>query len=167
MRLIRPWRNMLLTVHIATAAGAIGADLGLLAMGMAVLSGTDPAAIYPAAHLVASSVMAPLAIAAVVTGLWLGLGTSWGVLRYWWTAIKLVISVALATALILVLIPSLAASADAALSGTAFADARRVLLAVTPIVATSLLLVNVVLAVFKPGWRLRGLVAADAAESRQ
>ncbi len=75
------WRNFILTIHIVASVGVLGADLALLALGAAGLRGAAAPTVYPAAHLLGSRVVAPLAVVALTTGILLGLVTRWGLLR--------------------------------------------------------------------------------------
>jgi hypothetical protein len=159
--LAAPWHKLLLTLHVATTVSVLGMDLVLLALGIASLGGADPRTIYPAAHLVGAWLVAPLAVLALGTGLLLGVLTPWGVLRYWWVAIKLMITLVLTGVVLLVLVPRLGALAIA-VTGPAprlLTIGERVPLVVAPAIASTLLLVNVALAVFKPKWRLRAVAA--------
>jgi hypothetical protein len=145
------WRTALLAVHIVTSVGAIGAALVLLAFGVAGMGGADPRTVYPAAHLVEAWVVAPLAVLALGTGLVQALLFRWGLVRYWWVAIKLAITAVLTAVVFLVLEPGLAAAASA----ESLTDAQRTRVALFPAIALALLVVNVVLGLSKPGWRLR------------
>lgn len=150
-----PWRKPLLAAHVATTVAVLGADLALLALGLASLGGADPRTIYPAASLVGARVVAPLAVLALGTGLLLGALTPWGLLRYWWVTIKLAITAALTGLVLLVLVPALGAAAAAATAPDPGAGGARLPLVVAPAIASALLALNVALAVYKPGWRLR------------
>lgn len=171
MTLPRPWRESLLSVHVAASVGVLGADLTLLTLGIAGVGGADPVSIYPAARLVGAWLVAPLALVALVTGLALGLLTPWGLFTYWWVTIKLAIVVALTGAVLFVLVPALGATADAVSEPTprALDLGERLPLLIAPAVASTLLAVAVVLAIFKPGWRLRssGPARADAPRHTQ
>jgi hypothetical protein len=157
-----PWRTPLLTVHIVTSVGAIGAILVQLALGIAGARGADPRTVYPAALLVEVWVIAPLAVLALGTGLALALWSRWGLARYWWVAIKLTITAVLTVVVFLVLVPSLAATAAA----ESLTDAQRTRLALFPAVALALLVVNVVLGLTKPRWRLRPEHKSDPLPAR-
>ena len=150
------WRAPLLTVHLVTGVGAIGAALVLLALGIAGVRGADPRTVYPAAHLVEAWVIAPLAVLALSTGVALALLSRWGLVRYWWVAIKLAITAVLTAVVFLVLEPSLAAMAAA----ESLTDAQRMRVALFPSVALALLVVNVVLGLAKPRRRLRSKLPA-------
>jgi hypothetical protein len=149
------WRKGLLSVHIAAAVGALGTDAALLALGISGAGDADPETVYPAASLIGSWLVAPLAVTALVSGLLLGLLSEWGLVRYWWVTIKLAITATLVVVLLSVLLPALQDAADTATAGGELADADRGPLVAGPVVAVTLLALNVVLAVFKPGWRLR------------
>ena len=155
-------RRLLLSIHILTTLGVFGADLSLLVLGLASLSGTAPQAIYPAASLVAANLVAPLAIGSLATGLLLALRSPWGLLRYWWVVVKLAITASLTAVVVLVLVPRLnAAATTATLSGAAPAS-----LALPAGAASVLLAVNAFLGVYKPSWRLpRWFAPAGAASS--
>lgn len=157
MKLPSQWRKPLLTLHVTTAVSVLGTDLVLLVLGIASMSGADPQTIYPAAHLVATWLLVPLAVVALGTGVLLGLLTQWGLLRYWWVTIKLALTAILTVVVLFVLVPRLgvAASAAIALDPRPFTDAERLPLVVAPAAGVTLLILMVVLAIYKPGWRLR------------
>lgn len=166
------WRNALLTVHIVSTVGVLGADLVLLVLGLTGLSGADPVRVYPAAQLIGSTIVAPFAAAALVTGLLLALLTPYGLLTYWWTVIKLAITVALAGAVYLILLPALATASTAALEGAQ--PASRAALVLAPAGGSALLVVAILLAVSKPRRRLcadhqpaRSRAASPSADDRQ
>ena len=152
-----PGRKVLLTVHVATAVSVLRTDLVLLVLGISSVGGADPQTIYPAAHLVATWLLAPLAIAALGTGVLLGLLTQWGLLRYWWVTIKLALTAILTGVILIVLVPRLGVAADAAtaLDPSPFTDAERLPLLVAPAAGVTLLVLIVALAIYKPGWQLR------------
>lgn len=148
------WRKALLSVHIVTAVGVLGTDAVLLALGIAGVRDRSPETVYPAASLVGSWLVAPLAVTALVTGTLLGILTQWGLVRYWWVAIKLGITAVLNVILFLALIPLLQDTADKAVAGETFTNADQVPVLIAPLAAVTLLALNVVLAVFKPRWRI-------------
>jgi hypothetical protein len=163
-----PWRKLLLTVHVIATVSVLGADLVLLVLGLSSLGGADPRTIYPAAHLVGARLVMPLAVLSLGTGLLLGVLTPWGLFKYWWVTIKLAITTILTGLVIFVLVPGLGAAADAVTGPVPrlLTDAQRLPLAVAPAVASTLLAVAVVLAIFKPGWRLRFRTSDAAARLR-
>jgi uncharacterized membrane protein len=117
-RLPPRWRNLLLTTHIVVAVGVLGTDLVLLTLGVTGLASGDAELIragYLTMRLLAEAVLLPLALAAPLTGILLGLGTPWGLARHWWVLTKLVLTIAVATAAVFVLRPALNRAAAEAL----------------------------------------------------
>jgi hypothetical protein len=87
-------------------------------------------------------------------------------LRYWWVTIKLAITSVLTGVVLFVLVPRLGAAADA-VSGPApylLTSAERLPLVIAPALASTLLLVMLVLAIYKPGWRLRSSTSREAVQ---
>ncbi|MEJ1922676.1 hypothetical protein [Microbacterium sp. KHB019] len=99
----------------------------------------------------------PLIVAALLTllsGLLLALGSKHGLLRYWWVATKLALTVVLITLILLVLVPSVAELAAAA-SGAPEEFALSQQLIAPPIVSSSALLFTIAISVIKPWGRTR------------
>jgi hypothetical protein len=134
------WRKAVLSIHIAAAVGVFGSDLALLVLGLSGL--------YASALLIAEWLVEPLAVTALASGLLLATTGPYGLVRYWWTAIKLAITAALTGAVFVVLTPAIERAAAAA------GNPQPATLLVAPILASALLLANVVLAVFKPAARI-------------
>jgi hypothetical protein len=159
-RLGRRARTLVLIVHIVAAAAWIGIDVLV-----AVLVGTgalaaDPAVRGLAYQALATFVVVPMAAAALLTlisGVVLGLGTRWGLVRYWWVAVKLVMNVVLAVLIVAVLRPGMsavgAAGEEIVVAGSTDADLS--FLVFPPTVSLTVLTLAVVLAVAKPWGRLR------------
>jgi hypothetical protein len=158
-----PWRKPLLIVHVVATVSLIGTTLVLIALGISGLRGADPRSVYPAAYLVEAWLVAPLAILSLSTGLLQAVLTRWGPLQYWWVVIKFTTTLGFTGLVLFVLIPRLAASAEAASAAQTFSAAERLPLALVPSVALTALILNVALAIYKPTWRLRGSTAAEAA----
>lgn len=150
------YRKALLTLHIVAAAGALGGDLAFLALAAwGHKATTDPVSVYPAAHTLAEVLIAPLALLTLLTGVMLATLSDYGLLRYWWTAIKLAITVTLSVLVFVAVIPALGQAAnDATGTAHAVASSKRTLLLIIPSFASSLVIVNVLLAVTKPAKRL-------------
>jgi hypothetical protein len=89
------------------------------------------------------------------TGLLQGLLTPWGLFRHWWVTIKLSLTTLMTGLVFFALLPGLRSAADAATGSAALTAADRVQFLVPPSVASTLLVINVVLSVYKPGGRLR------------
>lgn len=150
------WHKPLLIVHVAAAVSLIGADLVLVALGVSGVNGADPNTVFPAAYLLEVWVVAPLVVIALGTGVLQVALSGWEMLRYWWVAIKLTTTVVFTVLIVVVLIPRLAASADAALAGETFGTADRLPLALVPALAIAVLLLNVALAIYQPNKRIPG-----------
>jgi hypothetical protein len=159
MELSRGWRRTLLTVHILASAAWIGIDVIV-----AVLVGTgwfasDTELRSLAYRALATFVVWPMLVSGLLclaTGLLLGLGTRWGLVRYWWVLVKLVLNVVLCTLIIVVLQPGMAdvaAYGDELLTGTPSTD-RVEQLFFPPVVSLTCLTLATVLAVVKPWGRI-------------
>jgi hypothetical protein len=155
MKLSPRWRKLLLVVHLVAAVGWVGAELVLLALAVSGLRGTDPRTVYPAAGLVGVWLVAPLAVVTLGTGLLQGLLTPWGLIRHWWVTIKLALTTLMTGLVFFALLPGLRAAADAATGSGILTAADRAQFLVPPSVASSLLVLNVILSVYKPGGQLR------------
>ncbi len=91
----------------------------------------------------------------LVSGVILGLGTKWGLVRYWWVAIKLALNLILTALVLVALRPEVDESADQArrwLAGEP-ADLAIADLIYPPIVSPIALMIAMTLAVIKP-WGL-------------
>ena len=89
-------RKLLLAVHIALSVGWIGAVAAYIALDLAATTSRDAATVraaYLGIELIAGSVIAPLAVAALITGLVMSLGTKWGLFRHYWVMISLVLTI--------------------------------------------------------------------------
>jgi hypothetical protein len=111
---------------------------------------------YVAMDLLAGTVVLPLALTALVTGVIVALNTRWGIARHWWVLAKLVLTVGLATAAVFVLRPVLDRAASdalgaslAQLSETGIGAAARAAI-IAPTTALVVLLATTVLSVAKP-----------------
>ena len=84
------WRKLLLTLHVATSVGFIGAVAAFLALAIAGLAGTP--AVYIGLPVITWDVIVPLAIASLMVGIVQSLGTPWGLVRHYWLAVKLALT---------------------------------------------------------------------------
>ena len=97
-------RKFGLTAHVTSSVGWFGAVAGFLALAVSGLTSQDAQvvrAVYLAMNLIGWSVIVPLSLASLLTGLVQSLGTPWGLFRHYWVVIKLLITV-FATKLLLV-----------------------------------------------------------------
>jgi hypothetical protein len=156
-------RRLALATHLTVSIGWLGAVAAYLVLDVAVASGRDAAlvrAAWLAMGLLVSSAIVPLAIASLVTGLVMSLGTKWGLFRHWWVAISFVLTCVATLVLLSEAGVVVRSAALAAAPTTTDAD----LLAIPPTLVHSVgglvvLLVIEVLNVYKPqgltpyGWR--------------
>lgn len=138
----------------------------LVALGVSGVNGADPKTVFPAAFLLETWVVAPLVVIALGTGVLQVALSGWEMLRYWWVAIKLTTTVVFTALIVAVLIPRLAASADAALAGETFGTGDRLPLALVPALAIAALLLNVALAIYQPNKRIHALSLLNDWEQR-
>ena len=85
-------RKLITTLHVAVAVSVLGVDVVLITLGLAGYA-MAPGAVYPAAQLIGRQVLWPLALAALATGIAAALIGPYGLFRFWWTSIKLTITV--------------------------------------------------------------------------
>jgi hypothetical protein len=96
-------RKLALAVHLTCSVGWLGAVVAYLALDLTVATSADPQLVRAAwigMGMVVSSVIVPLALASLITGLVMALGTRWGLVRHWWVLISFVLTV-LATVVLL------------------------------------------------------------------
>ena len=96
-------RKFALTVHLTCSVGWIGAVMAYLALVVAALISQDsrtlPAAWF-AMELIGWYVIVPLALASLLSGLVMALGTPWGLFQQHWVVLSLVLTI-LATVVLL------------------------------------------------------------------
>lgn len=100
-------RKLVLAFHLVVSVGWIGAAMAYLALAVAVRLSDDTTTIrsaWTAMELVGWSVLVPVSIGTVVSGVVLALITTWGLLRHYWVVISLTLTV-LATAVLLLHMP--------------------------------------------------------------
>lgn len=153
-------RKGFLVAHIVAAGAWLGIDAVLGILGFTALLSDDArviAACYQAIELFAVWPMLIAALATLVTGVVLSLGTKYGLLRWWWVAVKLAVNVLMCLLILFSLRPGLYDAADygrgLAAGAELAADPPQLLYPL--IVAPVLLLFANVLSVFKPWGRIR------------
>jgi hypothetical protein len=155
-------RKFALAAHITLAVGWIGAVAGYIALDVAAATSQDAQtlrAAYLAMELIAWYVIVPLALASLLTGLVMSLGTKWGLFRHYWVLISLLLTI-IAT-IVLVETQTISYFADIAADPTTSSDDLRALgsTLVHSVGGAVVLLVILVLNVYKPrgmtryGWR--------------
>lgn len=153
-------RKGYLVAHIVAAGAWIGIDAVLGVLVCTALISSDPDVVATSLRALELFAVWPMLIAAVLTlgtGVVLGLGTKYGLVRYWWVAAKLAVNVLMVLLILFALRPGLYDAAEygrqLATGQTPQGDPAGLLYPV--IVAPSLLLFASVLSVFKPWGRVR------------
>jgi len=109
-------RKFALTAHITFSVGWLGAVIGFLALVVATLTSQDAQAVratFIAMELIGWFAIVPLALASLLTGLVMSLGTKWGLFRHYWVLIKLLLTI-LATIVLLLNMQTVSFLADIA-----------------------------------------------------
>ncbi len=141
-------RKPLLLVHITASVALLGATASSLLL--AVVAATDPDLAHSAYELMSVQSLVfgiPLSFIALFSGIALGSASKWGVLRYWWTTLKLGL-------LVLVILNgalNIGRMTEQRIDGGG-SEWNLVAVVSTSVV---LLLASIVLSVFKPGGRFR------------
>ncbi|MDQ3719704.1 MAG: DUF2269 domain-containing protein [Actinomycetota bacterium] len=89
-------RKFVLTAHIVSSVGWLGAVACTLALGVVGLTSQDAQVVrgvYLTLEPTGWSVLVPLGLGSLLTGLLQSLGTKWGLFRHYWILVKLVINV--------------------------------------------------------------------------
>ena len=152
-------RKFVLTAHVASSVGWLGAVVAYLALDIAAVTGQDVQTVraaFLAMELTALYAIVPLALASVLIGVINALITPWGLFRHYWVLMKLVLTV-LATVILLLETQTISDMASVAASG---ADPRELPGSLLHSGGALLvLLVTTTLAIYKPpgmtryGWR--------------
>lgn len=152
----RPVRSAILVIHVAVSVGWLGAVLAFLPLAISGRASPEPETVrgaYLAMHMIGTYVVAPLALASLLSGLVQGLTSHWGVIRHYWVSIKLLITL-IASAVFLVYLQTLGYMADTADASRATGALPELLRSPTVLLHTTLaalaLLVATVLSIFKP-----------------
>lgn len=109
-------RKLVLSIHLAVSVGWIGAVAAYAALDVGTVASNDPGtlrAAYLGMEIIVRSVIVPLAIASLISGIVMSLGTRWGLFRHYWVVISLLLTV-LATAVLLSETRTVSALADIA-----------------------------------------------------
>jgi hypothetical protein len=147
-------------LHIASAGVWLGLDavMAILVVTSVVTDDDRTRGVaYQALGLVTVWPMTVTGLTCLVTGVVLGLGTKYGLVRYWWVLVKLVLNVVLSVLVLVALRPGIEAVSDRGALLLAGQDVATAVgdLAFPPIVSPTALMIAVVLSVFKPWGRIR------------
>jgi len=146
-RLSLPLRHALLTAHIVFSVALLGDSAGYLAVAIRTSTLDDPALVHDSVmtlNMFSFVFGIPLSFAALLTGVGLGYGTRWGVLRYPWVTIKLglIVTVILVGAFVI------SPASEQMLDGDGDRTGRLIAAAIYDVAA---LTIATGLGVFKPG----------------
>jgi uncharacterized membrane protein len=146
-------RRLTYTTHITSSVGWVGAAVAFLAFAVIGFTSEDPVKARGAYLLMAPAawfVLVPLAHASLVSGIVLSLGTTWGLFRHSWVALKLGITV-FATVILLIYMGTFRQMAGVAADPAVdLATVRNASPIVHAILALVLLVAATVLGVYKP-----------------
>ena len=161
MNLTANYRKALLTTHIVSSVGWVGAILAYLVLDLVATFGQDIGmvqAAFVAMGLIVLYCIVPLALASVLVGVLQALVTPWGLFRHYWVIGKLLLTL---FATVVLLVETQAINTMAAIA-TAGADPRQLPGSLPHSIGGALVLLAIlVLAIYKPkgltryGWRLQ------------
>jgi hypothetical protein len=156
-------RKFALSSHITLAVGWIGAVAGYIALDVAAATSQDAKTLRAASlamELIALYVIVPLALASLLSGLIMSVGTKWGLFRHYWVLISLLLTI-IATVVLLFETQTIRYFAEIAADPTTSGDDLRALgnTLVHSVGGIAVLLVILVMNMYKPrgmtqyGWR--------------
>jgi purine-cytosine permease-like protein len=144
----RRGRTVVLVLHVLAAVGWFGIAVLVAFLLLAAGATSDPTMARSLYQSVETSVWlsVPVGLAAAATGVLLGLGTNWGLARYWWVLAKEIIVVPVILTDLLIVAPGAHDAVHGQLSGPL----------VDPAIAHCVVLtVATVLSLVKPFGRIR------------
>jgi hypothetical protein len=153
-------RKSILVAHIASAGAWLGIDVVMGVLVFTAMFTSDEgvkALCFRALDVIAVVPLLTMGLLCLVTGVLLGVGSRYGLVRYWWVLIKLILNLVLSSLVLILLAPEISAHAELAQRAMP-GDAVSLTvghLVFPPIVSTTALLVAMTLAVFKPWGRVR------------
>lgn len=89
-------RKLTLTTHVSLSVGWIGAVVAYLVLVVAAMTSHDAQTLrgaWIAMGLIGWNLIVPLALASLLTGLVMSLGTPWGLFRHYWVLTSLVLTI--------------------------------------------------------------------------
>jgi hypothetical protein len=172
-------RKFALTAHVTSSIGWFGAVAAFLALSIAGMISQNVQlvrAAYLAMDLTTWFVIVPFAFVSLLSGVVSSLGTRWGLFRYYWVLVKLVITI-LVTIILLIHtrpIDLLAGVATTTAVFSAYPHGAQLQMVIASGGALVVLIVLTALSVYKPrgmtqyGWRKqrKDVAAVDAATNK-
>jgi SNF family Na+-dependent transporter len=160
------WRKLVLAAHLTVSVGWIGAVAAYIVLDVAAATGQDAQTLktaYLAMERVARYAIVPLALASLITGIVISLGTKWGLFRHYWVVISFLLTI-FATVVLLRETALISSHADIAARTTSMDELRALpSTLVHSVGGTVLLLVVLVLNIYKP----RGLTRYGRRKERE
>lgn len=153
-------RKTVMVLHIVAGGTWFGLDVAMAVLVFTAISTDSPvvrAHTLQSLGLVTVWPMFCAAMLSLITGILLGLGSKYGLVRYWWVAIKLALNLILATLVLTALRGEVNTAVDLGRRLALGADVEWNFtnMLYPPIVSPTALTVAFVLAVFKPWGRIR------------
>lgn len=158
-------RKLVLTLHVLTTMGWLGAAAAYIPIAAYVLSHQDAQLVRSAVQimdLVANLIVVPVAFASLLTGAALALGTKWGLFRHYWITFKLIFTI-FAVFMLVAYTQELGHAASIAANRTLTSEDLRILQSpihiIHPTGGLLIVVLATVLSVYKPkgltryGWR--------------
>lgn len=155
-------QKLALTAHVITSVGWFGAVAGFLALAVAGLSSRNAEmvrAAYLAMDVTGWFAIIPLSLAALLTGIVMSAGTTWGFFRHYWVLAKIVMTIPSVALLLLHMQPiqHMASVATTTTLSDGDLDGLRIQLVVYAGAALVVLLAATALSMYKPrGWTRYG-----------
>ena len=151
-------RKFALTVHVIVSVSWVGAVAVFLALALAGLVSPDiqlVRASYLAMDLTYRSVVIPLGLASLITGLVSSLGTEWGLVRHYWVLVKLLLTIPASILMLVHVQPVRYMAGAAAATMLSSADLSRLRMQLVEYAGAALvvLLVATALSTYKPRGR--------------
>ena len=157
-------RTFVLTAHVTSTVGwlgAVAAYLGLAVAALIVQDAQTVRAAWIAMEVTGWFVIVPLSFASLISGLVQSLGTTWGLFRHYWVVVKLLITVLGSLVLLLHMQPTAYLAGVASRTTLSGTDIRRLQIQLVADAGAALLvlLVATTLSIYKPrgltpyGWR--------------
>jgi hypothetical protein len=162
----RPWRlggktrKGVLVLHIASAGAWLGIDVVMAFVTFSALLTEDLRTKALCYQVLERFIVWPLLVTGLVcllTGLLLGLGSKYGLVKFWWVLVKLVLNVVLTALVLISLKPGVEQLGEAgrqiAAGGPDTVPVGDMIF--PPIVSPTALMIAMLLSVFKPWGRIR------------
>jgi hypothetical protein len=160
-RLSPAWRKGVMVLHAVSGISWMGVDIAILILLLTARTSDDVTVVvsgFNAIRMIVPIAVPPLSLSILITGVILGLGSSWGLIRYWWVLVKLCLSLIMTVLVFVSLVPGVNQIALLDIT-TVSADTVRASLGdiptqlmYPPMVSFLMLATATVLSIYKP-WR--------------